>query len=561
MNPRTSVTPDGHFVWGVHEPAFHVGNFRESDSVGSLGSLEDNTDIDNAVNFPAGDVQEPRADAILEVANPFPFRGASFIIKSSADRLAEDPSAISLPERPQVSLSGTIEQWMDGDVSRDRLGALFRLLPQPLLAALAVNATDPRDLIRIADICCDFERDPVSLCPTGLRYERDGQGNPRPNIMDHAVYEAVANNRFLPEEYRRAMVLRPGVQGTSEIVGEVRTDGGRSHVFEYLRRNSYIPWGHYAANMADDAVRYRIGDLSLTDMRSMRHLYYQRTYVRLSDMLGITVPPGRKTISIHELEHLRMEIVRALSSADNQGRPDFTAALWGWNFGFDFSPSGYRLHASHQQIHQQYALIPSAFSRIGTSGEEEDGSSGDRTPATFAFGDLIADFTDRFRRLHHTDFFASYLHAIRNNRRMDGRTDLPESLIVYEDPAVLLFVPKAQTSQWELQLMTQAPVGNILEADTATRASLDRAMWTAVTMLERMGARMITTIEGSRRFDAADHDQRLLYCFLPKLPNSPGAFTEAQLRWISGHYPEDFAEACRRRFPYKKKCLTGCGRA
>jgi hypothetical protein len=24
-----------------------------------------------------------------------------------------------------------------------------------------------------------------------------------------------------------------------------------------------------------------------------------------------------------------------------------------------------------------------------------------------------------------------------------------------------------------------------------------------------------------------------------------GAFSEAQLRWINGHYPEDFASACR----------------
>jgi len=41
----------------------------------------------------------------------------------------------------------------------------------------------------------------------------------------------------------------------------------------------------------------------------------------------------------------------------------------------------------------------------------------------------------------------------------------------------------------------------------------------------------------------------LLYAFLPRLPESPGAFSEAQLRWINGHYPEDFAAACRRRLP------------
>jgi hypothetical protein len=51
----------------------------------------------------------------------------------------------------------------------------------------------------------------------------------------------VANNPCLPDLYKEVMVLRPGVQGQSEIVGEWRTGGSR--VFEYLRRNSYIPWG------------------------------------------------------------------------------------------------------------------------------------------------------------------------------------------------------------------------------------------------------------------------------------------------------------------------------
>jgi sugar phosphate isomerase/epimerase len=113
----------------------------------------------------------------------------------------------------------------------------------------------------------------------------------------------------------------------------------------------------------------------------------------------------------------------------------------------------------------------------------------------------------------------------------------------------MLFVPKAQTSQWELQLVTLAPVGNILEADDATRRSLDRAVLTAVQTLGRMGARMITTIEYAKRFDAGDTGQHMLYSFLPRLPESPGAFSEAQQRWIIGHYPEDFAAACRMHRP------------
>ena len=56
---------------------------------------------------------------------------------------------------------------------------------------------------------------------------------------------------------------------------------------------------------------------------------------------------------------------------------------------------------------------------------------------------------------------------------------------------------------------------------------------------------MITVIEFPKRIGVTDIDQRLLYSFLPKIPYSMGAFSEAQLRFINGHYPEDFAIACR----------------
>jgi hypothetical protein len=108
-------------------------------------------------------------------------------------------------------------------------------------------------------------------------------------------------------------------------------------------------------------------------------------------------------------------------------------------------------------------------------------------------------------------------------------------------------VPKAQTSQWELQIMPLAPVGNILEADTATRAALDRALLLAQKILAALGARLVTTIEFPKRFNAKESDQRLLYALLPRLPESPGAFSEAELRWINGHFPEDFAATCRAR--------------
>ncbi|MEJ2660662.1 MAG: hypothetical protein P8Z73_08065, partial [Desulfobacteraceae bacterium] len=333
---------------------------------------------------------------------------------------------------------------------------------------------------------------------------------------------------------KEVMVLRPGIQGDSEIVGQWRTPG--SHVFEYLRRNSYIPWGHYAANMAHDAIRYAAGDLSAEDTRGLRHLYYQRTYARLAQELNLALPAGRRKFSFQELETLRQNIVQSLE----QGRKtEFTATLWGWNYGFDYAPSGYRLHASHQQIHQQFALVP----------EQVPLADGDaaRTKPAYACGDMIHTFAETYGRLTGADFFACYEKALTANKRMDGSTNRPAALQVYADDRVMLFVPKAQTSQWELQLMPLKPVGNIIEADEGMRQSLDRGLLIAMRILAAMGAAMITVFEYNKRIHRLDSTQRLLYVFLPRLPESPGAFSEAQLRWINGHYPEDFALACRLR--------------
>jgi hypothetical protein len=77
------------------------------------------------------------------------------------------------------------------------------------------------------------------------------------------------------------------------------------------------------------------------------------------------------------------------------------------------------------------------------------------------------------------------------------------------------------------------------------RRSLDAAILKAAKALCHMGAKMITFYEVSRRMDMEDNGQRLFYVILPRLPESPGAFSESQLRWINGHYPEDFAAACR----------------
>ena len=56
-----------------------------------------------------------------------------------------------------------------------------------------------------------------------------------------------------------------------------------------------------------------------------------------------------------------------------------------------------------------------------------------------------------------------------------GRLDRDSDLAIHRDDRTLLFVPKAQTSQWEIQLMCLRPVGNILETDGATRSSRSRA--------------------------------------------------------------------------------------
>ncbi len=539
---RTCVAPDGRFLCGVHRPRYTVKNLRQETVTEILGRFDDGDPQRNDANFPGGDVTEPDGEWIYEIPNAFPFRGTTYILKSWADARAQDRGGFALPERSPLSFSELLRNQLRLPASGDdRREQIFRQLPDALKLALAANSTDPSDLIQLAEISCRLVRDDAGRQPVGIAHVREQNGFGKPLIYDPLLYEAVANNPHLPDEYKNAMVLKPGIQGGSEIVGEWKE--GNTHVYEYLRRNSYIPWGHYPANMADNAVRYRIGDLTPSDMRGMRHLYYQRTFVRLAEALEIPVPAARRPLTFSELESLRSKIVDGLQSKTNRKRLPYSGTLWGWNFGFDFSPSGYRLHASHQQIHTQYALVPNAGAPEG-----QTGANGNSFPA-FCCGDLVAEFIQRYRKITGSSFFPAMIAALRNNRRLDRSEGDDHSLVIYEDQQVMLYVPKAQTSQWELQLVTLKPVGNILEADTLTRRCLDRVMLAAMQTLEAMGARMITVIEYAKRFVSGDTDQRLLYVFLPRLPQSPGAFSEAQLRWISGHYPEDFAAACRAHLP------------
>lgn len=529
MNLRTCVSPEGRFVYGLHRPRFTADNFRQQDQPADLGSLPDGTRHRNTANFPTGPVDEPAADWIFEVPNAFPFRGTTYIGKPWADARAAKPERIRLPQQPAISF---FSDHGDEQAATQAIGHL----PRPLRLALAVTSTDARDLCCLAHMAGTLCMDEENGRPWGLAYETRADGRIRAVIADEALFEAVANNRHLPVDYQQAMVLRPGAQGDSEIMGEWYQPAPHSHVFEYLRRNSYIPWGHYAANMADDAVRYRVRDLTWQDMAGMRHLYYQRSYTRLAGLLNLPRVDDGRPLTIEELETLRNQIQEQINGGQGV---DFDRTLWGWNYGFDYAPTGYRLHASHQQIHQQYALIPSTVPL----------ATGDGDLPAYACGDLVGDVVKAFRRETGHGFFDCYENAIRENCRMDGNTQGERSLVVFEDDQVMLFVPKAQTSQWELQLMPKASVGNIFEADRSLRRALDRSILIAVKTLGAMGARMITSIEYSKAMDGGEADQRLLVAFMPRLPESPGAFSEAQLRFINGHYPEDFASACRRHLP------------
>ncbi len=539
MYLRTCVQPSGNFCFGIHKPCFHVKNLRKTDFPALLGELDDGILVDNTRNFPDTDVEEAEADTIFEIPNAFPFRGTTYIAKSWADAKAADPKSITLPEQHSVSFSSLLKNWLGNNHSDDSMDQAFKNLPDSILFALASSSTDPKDLICMAEMCCKFIHDSKTGRPIGIKYKKDGRGGIRADIKNYPLFESLANNICLPEDYREVMVLRPGAQGGSEITGEW-LDKDKNHVFEYLRRNSYIPWGHFAANMANDAVRYQIKDLSLGDMKGMRHLYYQRTYVRMAEQVGLQVPAQRRTLSSTDLEDLRKQIVDVFRDIKDKEEIQFNSTLWGWNFGFDFAHSGYRLHASHQQIHQQYALIPSTIPAVESMVQDKN-----NVMPTFGCGDLVAEFTAEYKQQTGHGFFDDYIQAINNNIRVDGDRKKEDSLVVYEDRHIMLFVPKAQTSQWELQLMVLGHTGNVLEADTKVRDSLDKGILTAMRTLTHMGAKMISVIEYPKRFDSADSDQRLLYAFLPKMPESPGAFSEAQLRWINGHYPEDFAIACR----------------
>lgn len=528
LSVRTCVSTSGEFIYGIHKPDYRVVNLREKDYLTTLGHVDGKTAVRNKINFPANDVTIDNTDWVFEISNSFPFMGATFILKSSADKRIENANPFEIINKHKSSkLKASIEEVKDND-------ALF--------ISLGRTSTDSNLLIKLAMKSCLFEFDPHTGEPVGIQYEKTKNGEIRQIIKNRHLFEIVSNNPFLPDTYKQAMVLIPGIQGPNKIVGEYKKSAG-THIWEYLRENSYIPWGHYAANMAHDSIRYKIGALKKEDFIGLRHLYYQRVYIQVAQSLGISIPAKKRTLTEEELESLRILLLETTkqNKGDETNLP-FNASMWGWNFGFDLSPSGYRLNASHQQIHQQFAIVPK-YTQGFINGKNDKSHT---LLPTYTQGDEVFLFCRQFKNSTGKNFFKTYINAIKNNKRMDGRKDKAKSLIFYQDEHIIAFVPKAQRSQGEVQIMSITKCGNILEANSTVRKSLDMAILIIVRMLEKLGVEMMIGYETSKRFDNPDKDQRLMYTFIPRHPKSPGTYSQWLYRWIIGHYPEDFAHACSR---------------
>ena len=529
---RSGLHPDGYFIWGIHRPSYKVLNIRRRDFILTLGHVCDGNSltipVTNEVNFPKNDIIDvDHAQCVYEIPNVFPCWGASFILKDKADQISKSLKISLLPDNNSIFET---DNWVviKDIIKLSKNKYNLKDLPRPILLTIAICCDDEELLCEIAKLSCKLEFSSNSSLPTGISYQKKGS-KILPIIYDKELFEVVANNPSLPDAYKRVMVLNPGVQGNSPIVGDYFDDV--RNIFEYLRTNSYIAWGHYASNMAHDSIRYSVRSLTLKDIEGLRHLYYQRTYIRLAQCVGIDFK--RKFLDEEELEELRISLLKKVRNLSLKGeKVKFNGILWGWNYGFGFTPTGFRLHASHQQIHQQFALIPNDIEMVGQNNMMD----------SYAVGDIVSECCDEYRKYYNTSFFKTLIRAIKTNKRTDSNTSNEHnSLIAYEDENVIVYVPKAQRFQSEVHIMVSNPVGNILEADLKTRKSLDKALFLTIRGLYEMGARMVTCCEASKRIDKMSQDQHLFYYLLPKNPISPGTFSEWQLRWICGHYPEDFA--------------------
>jgi hypothetical protein len=120
--PRTCVAPEGRFRFGLHQPHFTAANLRAQDYLLSLGLATDGEVCLNSANFPAGDVEEPAADRIYEIANPFPFRGTTYIGQRWAERAAANLDRIVIAGRPPVSLTRALRDHVREAEAEDQIG-------------------------------------------------------------------------------------------------------------------------------------------------------------------------------------------------------------------------------------------------------------------------------------------------------------------------------------------------------------------------------------------------------------------------------------------------------
>ena len=85
MKLKTCVAPDGRFIYGVHKPAFKISNLREQENICQLGFDDAGNAMMNHNNYPETTVEEPNADIIYEVPNPFSFLGTTYIASNWAN--------------------------------------------------------------------------------------------------------------------------------------------------------------------------------------------------------------------------------------------------------------------------------------------------------------------------------------------------------------------------------------------------------------------------------------------------------------------------------------------
>ncbi|RUM87323.1 MAG: hypothetical protein DSZ23_06040, partial [Thermodesulfatator sp.] len=251
--PVTCVHPSGRFIAGVHRPSYRVINNRMSSEILPLGKTTDNETVFNHANFPDEDLHIASADPVYEIPNAFPMWGVTYIL----GRIAEKNGA----QHAGFSFKPAGSRHFSGSCAVDDIDLLK--LPRVLLLAIAQTCTDPVLLSKLCPMAAGLVFSENGK-PCGLRFREGNDGSLVPEILDHDLYDTLGNNPFLPDDLKALLLLNPGIQGTSPVVGEYSRED--THIWEYLRANSYIPWGHFAANMAQDSIRYSVKELDLGDI-------------------------------------------------------------------------------------------------------------------------------------------------------------------------------------------------------------------------------------------------------------------------------------------------------